>query len=156
VDGDLSVSASHDTEMTVAIAGRGPVGCDSQPVVEREPAAWRDVLGPQPYELAQLISVESSEPETTAATRVWTILESLKKAGANVTAPVVLDSVAGDGWLLLHSGEFRIASFVARLGDSGKQLALTFCNKAAVIPASHHDGEAEAYACLRISPHSLF
>jgi enediyne polyketide synthase len=156
VDGDLSVSASHDTEMTVAIAGRGLVGCDIQPVVEREPAAWRDVLGPQPYELAQLISVESSEPETTAATRVWTILESLKKAGANVTAPVVLDSVTGDGWLLLHSGEFRLASFVARLGDSGKQLALTFCNKAAVIPASHHDGEAEAYACLRISPHSLF
>ena len=137
VDGDLSVSASHDTELTVAIAGRGPVGCDIEPVVEREPAVWRDVLGPQPYELARLISLQNSEPETTAATRVWTVLESLKKAGANVTAPVVLDSVAGDGWLLLQSGEFRIASFVARLGESGKQLALTFCNKAAVIPAGN-------------------
>jgi enediyne polyketide synthase len=135
VDGDLSVSASHDTEITVAIAGRGPLGCDIEPVIEREPAAWRDVLGPQLYELARLISVQSSAPETTAATRVWTILESLKKAGANVTAPVVLKSVAGDGWLLLQSGEFRIASFVARVAESGKQLALTFCHKAAVIPA---------------------
>lgn len=137
VDDDLSVSASHDSEITVAIAGRGPVGCDIEPVVEREPAAWRDVHGPHLYELARLISVQSSEPETTSATRVWTIRESLKKAGASVTAPLVLDSVVGDGWILLQSGEFRIASFVAGLGESGKQLALSFCTRTAVIPVEN-------------------
>jgi hypothetical protein len=48
----------------------------------------------------------------------------------------MLDSVAGDGWVLLQSGDFRIASFVAKLGDSGKQLALTFCNKPIINPIS--------------------
>ncbi|HKY42287.1 MAG TPA: SDR family NAD(P)-dependent oxidoreductase [Pyrinomonadaceae bacterium] len=134
VAGDLTVSASHDNDVTVAIAGRGHLGCDIEPVVEREPALWRDLLGPQAYDLAQLIAAQSGESESTAATRVWTILESIKKAGANVTATTMLDSIVGDRWVLLQSGDFRIASFVATLGDSGKQLALTFCNRAAVTP----------------------
>ncbi|HEU4767085.1 MAG TPA: SDR family NAD(P)-dependent oxidoreductase, partial [Pyrinomonadaceae bacterium] len=136
VAGDLTVSASHDDDLTVAVAGRGDLGCDIEPVVERETAVWRDLLGPQSYELARLIAAESGESETTAATRVWTIRESLKKAGANVTAATMLDSVAGDGWVLLQSGDCRIASFVAKLGDSGKQLALTFCNKPTITPIS--------------------
>ena len=134
VAGDLTVSASHDDDLTVAIAGRGHLGCDIEPIVERETSVWRDLLGPQSYELARLIATQSGEPESTAATRVWTIVESLKKAGANVTATTMLDSVVGDGWILLRAGEFRIASFVAKVGDSGKQLALTFCNRPAVRP----------------------
>lgn len=134
VAGDLTVSASHDNDVTVAIAGRGRLGCDIEPVVEREPALWRDLLGPQAHELARLIAAQSGESESTAATRVWTIRESIKKAGANVTATTMLDSIVGDGWVLLQSGDFRIASFVASLGDSGKLLALTFCNRAAVTP----------------------
>ncbi|HEX5876648.1 MAG TPA: SDR family NAD(P)-dependent oxidoreductase, partial [Pyrinomonadaceae bacterium] len=134
VAGDRTVSASHDNDVTVAIAGRGHLGCDIEPVVEREPALWRDLLGPQAYDLARLIAVQSGESESTAATRVWTIIESIRKAGANVTATTMLDSIAGDGWVLLRSGDFRIASFVATLGDSGKLLALTFCSRAAVTP----------------------
>jgi enediyne polyketide synthase len=134
VAGDLTVSASHDDDVTVAIAGRGHLGCDIEPVVERESARWRDLLGPKAYELARLIAAQSGESESTAATRVWTILESIKKAGANVTAPAMLDSITGDGWALLQSGDFRIASFVATLGEAGKSLALTFCHRAAVIP----------------------
>lgn len=134
VSGDLTVSAAHDDDVTVAVAGRGHLGCDIEPVVERESASWRDLLGPQAYDLARLISDQSGEPESTAATRVWTTLESIKKAGANVTATTMLDSIAGDGWVLLQSGDLRIASFVARLGDSGKLLALTFCHRTAVTP----------------------
>lgn len=134
IAGDLTVSASHDDDLTVAIAGRGNLGCDIEPIVERETALWRELLTPQAYELARLIATQSGESESTAATRVWTIVESLKKAGASVTAATVLDSIVGDGWIALRSGEFRIASFVAKLGDSGKQVALTFCNRTAIAP----------------------
>ncbi|HKR14750.1 MAG TPA: SDR family NAD(P)-dependent oxidoreductase [Pyrinomonadaceae bacterium] len=134
VAGDLTVSASHDDDMTVAVAGHGHLGCDIEPVVEREPALWRDLLGPQAYDLARLIAAQSGESESIAATRVWTVIESIRKAGANVTATTMLDSIAGDGWVLLQSGDFRIASFVATLGDAGKVLALTFCHRAAVTP----------------------
>lgn len=137
VAGELTVSASHDNDVTVAIAGRGHLGCDIEPVVERESALWRDLLGPQAYELARLIAAQSGESESIAATRAWTILESIRKAGANVTAATVLDSIVGDGWVLLQSGDFRIASFVARLGDSGKLLALTFCNRATGTPVPY-------------------
>lgn len=137
IAGDLTVSASHDTDVTVAVAGDGPIGCDIEQVVERDAGAWRDLLGAQPYALARLIAEQSGETESSAATRVWTVIECLKKAGANVTATATLDSIVGDGWIMLQSGEFRIASFVARLYDSEKRLALAFCNRVTHAPVAN-------------------
>lgn len=124
VTGGRRVSASHAADLTLAVAGRTALGCDIEPVAERPLPAWRDLLGPERLNLAVLIGRETGDGLSAAATRVWNALECLKKAGAAAGAPLVLTRGTPDGWVLLSSGEYSIASFVATLRGREARLAL--------------------------------
>ena len=118
------VSAPHSGELTMAIAGRNPVGCDLETVVRRTPELWRDMLGVERFRLAELISRETQETLDVAATRVWTSAECLKKAGAGASAPLVFKAASPDRWILLTSGELRIASCVVTTDGEKNDLAI--------------------------------
>src|SRR5262249_6960968 len=90
-------------------------GCDLEQVMDQPAAVWRDLLGPEGYRLAALIAQEQSEDEATAATRVWTAHECLKKAGMAARAPLVLNGTAGAGWVVLASGHAVVATFLAHV-----------------------------------------
>jgi enediyne polyketide synthase len=121
-----NVSASHCGDLTMAVAGHAPVGCDLEVVTTRPPETWRDLLGVEGFKLAELICRETQETLHVAATRVWTSVECLKKAGAGMNAPLVFVSAAPNGWILLASGELKIVSgVVQRDGDkAGLAIAL--------------------------------
>jgi enediyne polyketide synthase len=119
-----NVSASHCGDLTMALAGNTSVGCDLELVTPRSPEIWRDLLGPERFKLAEVITREAQETLDTAATRVWTSIECLKKAGAGTTAPLVFVSVAPNGWVLLASGELKIASGVVRTESLQQDLAI--------------------------------
>jgi enediyne polyketide synthase len=119
-----NVSASHCGDLTMALAGNASVGCDLELVTPRSPEIWRDLLSPERFKLADVISREAQETLDTAATRVWTSIECLKKAGAGTTAPLVFVSVAPNGWVLLASGELKIASGVVRTESLQQDLAI--------------------------------
>ncbi|MEO6193211.1 MAG: SDR family NAD(P)-dependent oxidoreductase, partial [Thermoanaerobaculia bacterium] len=113
-----SVSRSHAGGLVLAVTGEGRIGCDLQTVDERTEEVWRDLLGPERSRLAELIVRERGEAFGAAATRVWSAVESLVKAGAPQGAPLVLEDgglegAAADGWLLLRSGELRIGTLLA-------------------------------------------
>ncbi len=118
------VSASHCGDLTMAVAGHTPVGCDLELVVTRSPAIWSDMLGAERFKLAELISRETQESLDMAATRVWTSIECLKKAGAGTTAPLIFVSAAPNGWILLASGDFKIASGVIKTDGEKEHLAV--------------------------------
>ena len=118
------VSASHSGDLTMAVAGRSPVGCDLEAVTIRPPGIWCDMLGVERFKLAEIITRETHETLDVAATRVWTAVECLKKAGAGVAAPLVFASVALNGWILLASGELKIASCVLKTQDVKEDLAI--------------------------------
>ncbi len=124
VAGDRAVSAAHAGELTLAVAGAGPVGCDVEPVVARPPSAWHDLLGPERFALAGVIAKANGEGLEAAATRVWAAGECLKKAGAMVDAPLVLASSGPDGWVKLAAGPLVIVTFVAAVRGAGNPLAL--------------------------------
>ena len=84
VAGKLCVSAAHAMDLTLAVAGPGPVGCDVEPVVSRSQQVWQDLLGMERYKLAQVLAAGRNEELATAATRVWAASECLRKAGAPV------------------------------------------------------------------------
>jgi enediyne polyketide synthase len=107
-----TVSVAHAGDLTLAVSGLGPVGCDLEVVSSRPVQVWKELLGPERSRLAEVISSEASEDADTAATRVWVASECLKKAGAMVNAPLVITSVQKDGWVLLASGPLRIATHV--------------------------------------------
>ena len=118
------VSASHCGGLTMAVAGRSPVGCDLELVMPRPPGIWRDILGVERFTLAEVISRETQETLDMAATRVWTSIECLKKAGAGMAAPLVFAGAAPNGWILLASGELKIASCVIKRKGEKEDLAI--------------------------------
>jgi enediyne polyketide synthase len=120
----VEVSVSHAGDTTMAVAGKGPLGCDIESIVNRPSSVWRVLLGPERYALAQLVARETGEDEAAAATRVWSATECLKKAGTMVSAPLVLVSSAGDGWVKLASGPLIITTVVAQVRKDRNRLAM--------------------------------
>jgi enediyne polyketide synthase len=110
--------------LTLAVAGNGPLACDIEPVAARTATVWRDLLGADRFQLAGLISAEVREDFDTAATRVWAAGECLKKAGAMVGAPLVLDASKPDGWVVLSSGRCSIATCVPSVEGGPERLTI--------------------------------
>jgi enediyne polyketide synthase len=119
-----NVSASHCGDLTMAVAGHSAIGCDLELVMTRSHEIWSDMLGVQRLKLAEIISREAQEILDVAATRVWTSVECLKKAGAGMAAPMVFAGVAHNGWVLLVSGELKIASCVVQTDREKEKLAI--------------------------------
>jgi enediyne polyketide synthase len=104
------VSVSHADPLTLLAVSGGPVGCD----MERRPQApgdWSSRLDAARWDLARVIARAAGEDEGTAALRVWTVLESLKKAGHAPGTPLVLSRTESDGWVLLGAGRSAAATW---------------------------------------------
>jgi enediyne polyketide synthase len=132
IPGGPPLSIAHAGSLILVVAGRcaadvdcrDGLGCDIEPVAARPPEAWSGLLGAERAALADLVARHLGEPFDTAATRVWTAAEALRKAGASAAAPLLLDTTLADGWLLLSAGRLRIASYAAALRHPGGLFAL--------------------------------
>ncbi len=111
-NGNISVSATHARDMTLAVAGPDTLACDVEPAIARSTSLWRDLLGPDRWELAQLIMSETGEDVTLAATRAWVADECLTKAGVDRSVPLVLRGSTSGRDVLLGSGSLAIATFI--------------------------------------------
>ena len=116
------ISAAHAENLTLAVAGA--TGCDLEPVAVRSQQMWQDLLGKDRYQLAEMLVREVGEDLNTAATRVWTAVESLRKASAMVATPLVLTDATPDGWVLLKAGSRAIGTFVASVSELSHPLVL--------------------------------
>ncbi|WP_433202021.1 type I polyketide synthase [Dactylosporangium sp. CS-047395] len=110
VDGVDAVSAAHTDGLTFAVAGSGALACDVEVAAERDPETWSGLLGAHAG-LAQLVAGMDGEPPSTAATRVWSAVECLQKAGRLGSDPLTLLPESRDGWIVFGSGDARIATF---------------------------------------------
>ena len=121
---EISVSASHAGDVTLAIAGPGPVGCDLEPVASRPKNVWEDLLGSDRFGLAKFVVAETKEPLDVAATRVWAAAECLKKAGAPIPTPLAFDTSYADQWVLLKAGQRVIATYVCEIQGMEEHLTV--------------------------------
>jgi enediyne polyketide synthase len=134
-----AVSAAHAGELTLAVAApkaAGPAGCDLEPVTPRSLDAWRDLLGADRMQLVEVVTVSAGEKLDAAATRVWAALEALKKAGAALTTPLMLEDATADGWVVFAAGPLRVATYVAVVQGMAEPLALAIlvrCDHATVL-----------------------
>jgi enediyne polyketide synthase len=117
-------SRSHALHFTMSITGQAPVGCDCEPVRERTPEIWQDLIGSDGLVLADLIAREASEDLHSSATRVWSSLETLKKSGHRTDSPLTLmgpepQSAMGvpSKWVRLNSGSTVVSTWIGRLRD---------------------------------------
>ena len=123
-DGAQAVSVSHAGELTLAIAGSAPLGCDLEFIVARPAEVWRDLLGPSRFRLAEVIASESKGIFDASATRIWMAVECLKKAGQAIDAPLVLGPVEEDDWVLLRSGSLTVATLVTEVRGAKERLGI--------------------------------
>lgn len=114
VDGDLDISVAHGAGVTGCVVARGVVACDVEPVVPRSAETWEGLLGAH-RRITGLLTADAGDDADTAATRVWSAQECLRKAGSSPGAPLMLLSAAPDGWAVFGSGDLRVAVLVSTL-----------------------------------------
>ena len=105
-----AISIAHSHELSLMVLKNGVVGCDIEAIEAKHENLWRELLGLNRFAVAQLISRKTSEPIDSAATRIWTVIESVKKLGMSLNNPINLESVDPDGALLLRVGSARTVS----------------------------------------------
>ncbi|MFZ0771783.1 MAG: SDR family NAD(P)-dependent oxidoreductase [Candidatus Sulfotelmatobacter sp.] len=127
VQAEMAVSAAHANGLTLAVAGPQTVACDLEAVCSRPEQVWRDLLGSERWRLAELIAREAGEDFQTAATRVWTALESLKKAAAPPDIPLVLLSWSQEkpSCVSLAASGFMIATSIVCFRDDTTPFAVS-------------------------------
>lgn len=108
------VSAAHGAGVTLAVVGEGGIACDVESVAERSEPEWNGLLGEGLVSLRDLVAEQVGESDHAAATRVWGALECLRKVG-DVGRSLTLESVAEHGWVVLSSGDARIATWTTTL-----------------------------------------
>jgi enediyne polyketide synthase len=127
--GGEGVSAAHTLDFTLAVASPGGVACDLEEVAMRTDAVWRDLLGGENFKLAERIARERVESVDTAATRLWTAVECMKKIGQPANSPLVLESNTADGWTLLRSGVVVISTCMAAVRGAKSPLGVAVAHK---------------------------
>jgi enediyne polyketide synthase len=104
------VSSAHGERIQLAVAGKGPIGCDLEPVCHRPRSTWQDLLGADRLATADLLIREEREDLDLAATRLWVSIECLKKAGLPTGSPLLFEEAKPDGWVVLRSGSLLVAT----------------------------------------------
>jgi enediyne polyketide synthase len=125
VSGPVSVSISHSCEFTLLLSASSAAGCDLERIVEREPTDWEQLLGTEHFALAQQLASASGASIHQAATQIWALKESLRKAGACFTQPVSFTSCSAN-WVSLSAGTFKCATVHAQVEETGSAVAFAF------------------------------
>jgi enediyne polyketide synthase len=136
------VSASHNGNLTLAVAATERIACDVEEAVYRPQRVWRALIGDEGIALVQLMQRKADEDGDISATRVWAARECLKKAGAMMNAPLVYISNSPDGWVMLSSGVFTIATYKTQLRDRDGKFVIAVL-AGAPAPMQHEERELE-------------
>lgn len=128
-DKGYGLSHAYTGGLMLAVTGRRPLGCDLETVAPRTRDIWHDLLGATRLALAEQVGSALDEDLDTAATRVWTAMESMKKAGLPTSAPITIDPTHHDGWLILRSGTFAIAGTVLAVQSSERHVAIAIATE---------------------------
>jgi enediyne polyketide synthase len=119
------ISVSHAEDITLLLSANQNAGCDLEKITHRNSACWEKLLG-EDFGLVELIYRESKASLDDAATQVWTMKESLRKAGACFTQPLTFNSYSADGWASFAAGKFMAASWQAKIAGSDSDFAFGF------------------------------
>ena len=124
--GDIPISISHAGDITLLASAVQNIGCDLEKIVCQPSACWEQLLGAEEFILARLLSREANISLDIAATQVWTLKESLRKAGASFGQALSLSAHSADGWANFSSGTFTAATFHTKIKDTDAAYAFGF------------------------------
>jgi enediyne polyketide synthase len=72
------------------------------------------------------IAMLTAEPDSHTLARLWTVRECLSKRGQAIAqAPVIIQGVFEQGWVLFRSGSAQIASAVVHVDGAPRPIAVS-------------------------------
>lgn len=101
------VSISHDDRTCLFVVGSGEQGCDLQPVEQREANIWDNLIGEAGKSAFKELS--KAEDLNRAATRIWTVIEAVKKASQQNVSSISI--VASKDSTYLFKAKVKDASY---------------------------------------------
>lgn len=120
----LEVSIADGDGVSVAFIATAPVGVDFEAVEVRDAETWRALLNDDGYSLALDLTRDCGESFDRAATRVWTLLESAKKANGLRRLLPSFEASMGDPWLAfslsVDGGRQEYLSALVRSASGGE------------------------------------
>jgi enediyne polyketide synthase len=125
-DSSSDLSISHAGDITLLFAANQNAGCDLEQIVSRDISCWRKLLGRDDFALARLLADQSIAGFDIAASQIWSLKESLRKAGAGFGQPMSLSSCSPDGWATFSSSGLTATTFHASIADAGAAFAFGF------------------------------
>ncbi|WP_335936534.1 type I polyketide synthase [Streptomyces sp. PTD5-9] len=137
LDSGRRLSASHGLGVTLAAVADTAVACDIEAVCMRTAEEWDALLG-EHAAAAALVARQTGEAPDTAATRVWSAAECLRKAGILSGARLTVEPGRKDAWVVLAAGGLRIATFVTALRNALEPAVFAFLT----LPETHDEGRS--------------
>ncbi|MFE3450358.1 SDR family NAD(P)-dependent oxidoreductase [Nonomuraea sp. NPDC059194] len=120
---DQAAGRSHLDVWVLEVGGPAALACDWE---------WVDLKGagvPQTPAMSgqrEQIATLTAEPESHTLARLWTVRECLSKRGQAIAqAPLTVQGVFEQGWVLLRSGTTQIASAVIRVDGTTRPIAVS-------------------------------
>ena len=93
----MAVSSSHCAGITFGVgAHHSPLACDIQQVGTRE---WLDILGTERHSLSNWLAINSGLSSDECSTRIWCVVECLKKSGHQANSSINYVQSTADGWV---------------------------------------------------------
>jgi len=109
----IGLSCSHDDRLCICAVGQGTQGCDIEPIKQRSPEAWKDLIGTMRSKLFDTICNMDKTPDF-AGSRIWCALEALRKATDMTESDLKYDSRTND-CIIFSGGELTILTFPIKL-----------------------------------------
>jgi enediyne polyketide synthase len=120
-----SLSISHAEDITLLLSANQNAGCDLEKIAHRNSECWEKLLG-EDYTLVDILCRESKASFDDASTQIWTVKESLRKAGTCFNQPLTFNSCSADGWTSFAAGKFVAASCQAKIAGTDSSFAFGF------------------------------
>jgi enediyne polyketide synthase len=137
------ISRSHFAGHCLTVTGKTQVACDVERIQHKSEADWRGLLGSEGWSLATFLARQTGLDLDGAATRVWSLRETLFKAGAGRSAAVVMEGVHKGGWVEFAAGPWRILTWSGAVAGMSDPIAVAIAVDA-VHPGMAHAAVSEA------------
>jgi len=136
---DLNVSLSHDHRVCSCVAGQGLQGCDIEPIVQRTWSEWIGLLSNVREPILQQL-IASTDPLARAGTRIWVVVEALRKAINTGEIRLEINSCKADAVLfngIVGNQRLQVLSFPLQLTRGPERMVASVMhsvNSLAILP----------------------
>lgn len=126
------ISKSHLDNLSVSLMGTSEVGIDLERVEKKDLKQWENLLGQERYQLAAFLSKRYQEDIYMSCTRVWGVMEALKKSGMDLLESIRLNMETKDHVLIFKCGGASVHSLCFHASELEAPVVLTFLHAEAM------------------------